>query len=205
MASQTSALHPGRTALLLMDLQHSLLAALPEPGPVLERAQRAQRAALAAGIREIHVRVAFTPQDHAAVPAHNKAFAPVAEAGALSAAEPENDVHPLLREGAPAHTVTKTRVGAFSTTSLDPFLREQGIDTLVLAGIFTSGVVLSTVREAADRDYRLLVLGDVCADPDPQLHRTLMESVLPMQADILDVAAFEAAAGAAAPAASPTR
>ncbi|MEV7391362.1 cysteine hydrolase [Streptomyces sp. NPDC091215] len=205
MASQTPALDPGRTALLLMDLQHSLLAALPEPELILERAQRAQRAALAAGIREIHVRVAFTPEDHAAVPAHNKAFAPVAEAGALSAARPENDVHPLLREGEPAHTVTKTRVGAFSTTSLDPFLREQGIDTLVLAGIFTSGVVLSTVREAADRDYRLLVLDDVCADPDPQLHRTLMESVLPTQADIFGVAAFEAAADAAVPAGSSRR
>lgn len=197
MTSKTPTLIPDRTALLIMDLQHPLLAALPEPDRILESAQRAQRAALAAGIREIHVRVAFTPEDHAAVPPHNKAFAPVAEARALAAEEPENDIHPLLRSEAGTHTVTKTRVGAFSTTSLDPFLREQGIDTLVLAGIFTSGVILSTVREAADRDYRLLVLSDVCADPDPQLHRTLLESVLPMQADILDVAAFEAAAPAA--------
>ncbi|WNE95559.1 isochorismatase family protein [Streptomyces luomodiensis] len=72
----------------------------------------------------------------------------------------------------------------------------QGIDTLVLGGVHTSGVVLSTVREATGRDYRLLVLGDVCADPDPQLHRTLMDAVLPMQADIVDTAAFEAAVGA---------
>ncbi|MEU3983496.1 cysteine hydrolase [Streptomyces sp. NPDC026672] len=198
MSGKTPALIPARTALVLMDLQHSLLEALPEPDRILEGAQRAQRAALAAGIREVHVRVAFTPEDHAAVPSHNKAFAPVAEAGALAATEPENDVHPVLRSGGAAHTVTKTRVGAFSTTSLDPFLREQGINTLVLGGVFTSGVVLSTVREAADRDYRLLVLSDVCADPDPQLHRTLMESVLPMQADILDVTAFEAAAEEAA-------
>ncbi|WP_349256462.1 hypothetical protein [Streptomyces luomodiensis] len=52
------------------------------------------------------------------------------------------------------------------------------------------------MREATGRDYRLLVLGDVCADPDPQLHRTLMDAVLPMQADIVDTAAFEAAVGA---------
>ncbi|WP_066947745.1 isochorismatase family protein [Streptomyces lushanensis] len=114
----------------------------------------------------------------------------------------------MLGDG-PVHqasrTVTKTRVGAFSTTTLDPFLREQGIDTLVLAGIFTSGVVLSTVREGADRDYHLLVLGDVCADPDPQVHQSLMESVLPTQADILDVAAFEAATGAAVSPENPAR
>lgn len=47
---------------------------------------------------------------------------------------------------------------------------------------------------AADRDYRLLVLADVWDDPDPQLHRTLIDLVLPMQADILDLAAFESAA-----------
>nr|WP_285554720.1 hypothetical protein [Streptomyces hygroscopicus] len=48
----------------------------------------------------------------------------------------------------------------------------------------------------ADRAYRLLVLADVWDDPDPPLHRTLIDSVLLMQADILDLAAFESAAGA---------
>ncbi|MCA1217877.1 cysteine hydrolase family protein [Streptomyces sp. 8L] len=191
-----SALIPKRTALLLMDLQHSLLGALPNPERVLDAAQRAQRAALDADIREIHVRVAFTPEDHAAVPPHNKAFTPVARAGALAAGEPENEVHPALsesRQDRKALTVTKTRVSAFSSGSLDPLLREQGIDTLVLGGIFTSGVVLSTVRDAADKDYRLLVLSDVCADPDQQLHDTLMRSLLPTQADVMDVTAFETA------------
>ncbi|MFC9557709.1 cysteine hydrolase family protein [Rhodococcus sp. NPDC056960] len=194
MASQTPTLVSDRTALLLMDFQKPLLAALPEPDRILGGARRAQRAARAAGIREIHVRVAFTPEDYAAVPSHNKAFASVAENRALAAADPDNDVHPLLRSDADTPTITKIRVGAFSTTSLDSLLREQGIDTLILAGIFTSGVVLSTVRDAADRDYRLLVLSDVCDDPDPTLHHTLMASVLPTQADILDVAAFEIAA-----------
>src|SRR5699024_11269819 len=89
-----------------------------------------------------------------------------------------------------AHTVTKTRVSAFSTTNLDSLLREQGIDTLVLAGILTFGVVLSTVRDAADRDYRLLVLGDVCADSDPTRHEQLLRSIIPLHADVLDVADF---------------
>jgi nicotinamidase-related amidase len=192
----TSPLVPERTALLLMDLQPSLLGALDDSEGLLRAAQRAQRAALEAGIREIHVRVAFTPEDHAAVPAHNKAFAPVAQAGALDAAAPENAVHPALRETGEDQplTVTKTRVSAFSTGALDPLLREQGIDTLVLGGIFTSGVILSTVRDGADKDYRLLVLSDVCADPDRQLHDTLITSLLPTQADVIDVAGFEAAA-----------
>jgi nicotinamidase-related amidase len=45
-------------------------------------------------------------------------------------------------------------------------------------GIRTSGVVLSTVRWAADIDYRLIVLSDCCADPDEEVHRVLMEKVL---------------------------
>ena len=48
--------------------------------------------------------------------------------------------------------------------------RTNGIDTLVLAGVHTSGVVLATVRRASDLDYRLIVVRDCCADPDAELH-----------------------------------
>ena len=81
--------------------------------------------------------------------------------------------------------VRKTRVGAFSTTDLDHRLRERGIHTLILAGISTSGVVLSTVREAADRDYELFVLADATADPNPDVHGFLLERIFPRQAEVI--------------------
>ena len=56
-------------------------------------------------------------------------------------------------------------------------LSVRGIDTLVLACIATSGVVLSTLRDGADRDYRMFVLSDCCADMDAEVHRVLMEKV----------------------------
>jgi len=90
---------------------------------------------------------------------------------------------------------TKRRVGAFSTTDLAAALAERGIDTLVLAGISTSGVVLSTLRDAADKDFRLFVLADCCADPDAEVHRVLTEKVFPRQADVIDLAAFRAMTG----------
>ncbi|MFH7340724.1 hypothetical protein [Streptomyces sp. KHY 26] len=66
-----------------------------------------------------------------------------------------------------------------------------------VAGLDRSSGDSRVGRDAgADRAYRLLVLADVWDDPDPQLHRTLIDSVLLMQADILDLAAFESAAGA---------
>jgi nicotinamidase-related amidase len=55
----------------------------------------------------------------------------------------------------------------------------------VLAGIATGGIVLSTALQAADLDYRLTVLSDACADPDPDLHNTLVGKVLSRRADVL--------------------
>jgi len=58
----------------------------------------------------------------------------------------------------------------------------------VLAGIATSGVVLSTLRQAADLDYRLTVLADGCLDADPDVHRMLVEKVFPRRAEVVSVA-----------------
>jgi len=57
----------------------------------------------------------------------------------------------------------------------------------VLTGIATSGVVLSTLRQAADLDYRLVVLAAACADADPEVHRVLTTKVFPRQAEVLTV------------------
>ena len=70
--------------------------------------------------------------------------------------------------------------------------RAGGIDRLVLAGIATSGVVLSTLRQAADLDYRLTVLADGCLDADPEVHRVLLEKVFPRQADVVRIADWTA-------------
>ena len=87
--------------------------------------------------------------------------------------------------------VRKTRVGAFSTTDLAQQLADRGIDTLILAGISTSGVVLSTVRDGADRDYALYVLSDATADGDAAVHACLMEKVFPRQAKVITVAELD--------------
>ena len=62
--------------------------------------------------------------------------------------------------------VIKKRVSAVTGSDLEVILRSYGIKHMVLSGISTSGVVLSTVREAADKDYQLTVLADCCADQD---------------------------------------
>jgi nicotinamidase-related amidase len=91
--------------------------------------------------------------------------------------------------------VTKRRVSAFAGSDLDVVLRAQSIGHLVLAGIATSGVVLSTLRQAADLDYQLTVLADGCLDADPEVHRVLLEKVFPRQAEVTSIAGWTAGLG----------
>jgi nicotinamidase-related amidase len=76
-------------------------------------------------------------------------------------------------------------------------LRARGIDTLVLFGIATSGIVLSTVRAASDLDFKCIVIKDACFDGDAEVHRVLTEKIFTAQATVLTAQAFASdAAGA---------
>jgi nicotinamidase-related amidase/predicted MFS family arabinose efflux permease len=195
-SATTTAIVPAQTALLLMDYQSAVLGAVPEPEPVLDRARAALAWARANAVQVVYVRVAFSAEDHGKVPGHSKAFAPIAAGGFLLDGSPEAALHESLDVQDGDIHVRKTRFGAFSTTDLYRDLHARGVDTLVVAGISTSGVVLSTLRDAADQDYRLFVLADATADPDPEVHRVLLEKVFPHQADIVaasDLPALSAA------------
>jgi nicotinamidase-related amidase len=198
-ASPSAPIEPGRTALLLMDFQAGIVERLAEPAPLLERVAGARQACRDAGVTVGHVRVAFSPAARDAVPDRNKAFAALAGGDRMADGAPDTEIVAVLAPEPDDVVVTKVRVGAFSTTDLGAQLAARGIDTLVLAGIATSGVVLSTVRDAADHDYRLVVLADGCADMDPEVHRLLVERVFPRQADIITTSELRGLLPAAAP------
>lgn len=66
-------------------------------------------------------------------------------------------------------------------------VRDRDVTTLILAGISTSGVVLSTVRDAMDRDYQIFVLADACADPNAAAHTALTETIFPAYTTVVGV------------------
>jgi nicotinamidase-related amidase len=185
MTTTVTPVDPTKTALLLMDFQPAMLAGIAEPESLLARTRAALSWARSEKIQVCYVRVGFTDEDFRAVPAHSKTFAVVAQNKFLAADSPEAQVHDSLEIRDEDIVVRKTRFGAFSTTSLYSRLHAQGIDTLILAGISTAGVVLSTVRDAGDEDYRVYVLSDATADPDPEVHRVLTEKVFPHQAEVI--------------------
>ncbi|MFC4030215.1 isochorismatase family cysteine hydrolase [Streptomyces polygonati] len=182
---------PATTALLLMDFQQGIVERLGDPG-VLAAAGSALAAAREAGLLVVHVRVAFRPGYPEVSPA-NASFAALAGSGAdFTESAAPTQVHADLAPRAGEPVVVKRRVSAFTGSDLEVILRSRGIRALVLAGLSTSGVVLSTLREAADRDYALTVLADACGDGDPEVHRVLTEKVFPRQAGVTTVAAWTA-------------
>jgi nicotinamidase-related amidase len=185
MSDGTAAIEPRTSILLVMDYQPGIIGRLEDGDAQVERARRALELARGAGMHVGYVHVAFTPGDAAAVPAINELFSRAA--ASMPADAPANQVDERLAPQDGDVVVRKVRTGAFSTTDLADQLRERGVDTLVLAGISTSGCVLSTVRDAFDHDYRLVVLSDGCADPDPEVHRMLLERVFPRQAAVLTI------------------
>ncbi|MCB5907396.1 cysteine hydrolase family protein [Streptomyces pinistramenti] len=172
------------TALLVMDVQNAIVSRVDDPG-YLPRLAGAVAAAREAGIPVLHVVIGFRAGHPEAHP-RNKSFGAL-PTGAFTADDPGAAIHPDLTPRPEETVVTKRRVSAFSGSDLELVLRSRGIDHLVLTGIATSGVVLSTLRQAADLDYRLTVLTDACYDPDPEVHQLLTAKVFPRQADAVTI------------------
>jgi nicotinamidase-related amidase len=196
MSADAPTIDPTRLALVLMDYQPAVMSRVPDAEPALAKAGDALRVARANGVLTAHVRVAFDDDDYATVPEQNAMFSPVAQHRMLHHEAPETQFDPSVSPEDGDLVVRKTRVGAFSTTDLAEQLAARGVSAVILAGISTSGVVLSTVRDAADRDLGIYVLADACADPDPAVHEALTQKVFTAQARVIRVADLARLVGA---------
>jgi len=180
-----------RFALVLLDFQPPTLSSLgDQAAAVLDNATHALAWARSQELTVAHVRVGFTESDFHAIPEHNKTFGGLRGGHRFVDGTAECEFVEPLRPESGEICVRKTRFGAFGTTDLEAQLRGAGVDSLILAGQSTSGVVLSTVREAADLDFRLVVLADACGDPDPEVQRYLLSSLFPRQADVITTSAL---------------
>lgn len=174
---------PSTTALLVMDYQNGILERVDAPA-LLAGAQEAIAWLRQRGGTIGYVRVAFGDGE-APSGTMGRRIGREAAQTMFHADAPATQIHADIAPQAGDIVVRKTRVGPFGTTDLHEQLTARGIDTLILAGISTSGVVLSTVRDAHDRDYRLIVVSDLCADPEPDVHAFLVERIFPRQGDVI--------------------
>jgi nicotinamidase-related amidase len=189
---QNRPLHAPHTALLVMDYQAAIVARVPEADELVERARAALDLVRDWGGHVGYVRVAFEDDDFD-FPESSRMGMSVRDSGrAFHADSPTTAIDERIAPASGDVVVRKTRVGAFSTTDLHDQLQDLGVDTVVLAGISTSGVVLSTVIEAHDLDYRVLVLADACADTDPEVHTFLLERIFPRRGAVIALAELPA-------------
>jgi nicotinamidase-related amidase len=180
-------LDPRRTAILSMDLQTGIVGIYTKADPALpERAAKVLKAARDRQMCVIHVQVGFRP-GLPEVSARNSLFSAVKSSAQHQQLfrPPLGAIHSAVAPLGDEVVVVKHRVSAFAGTDLEMILRASEIDTLVLMGISTSGVVLFTLLHASDQDYRLVVLKDCCTDLDGDVHRTLVDKVFPSYATVI--------------------
>jgi len=173
------------TALLVMDIQGATIKMLRENAPVVNAVTKVIQSARAFDMPVIYVTVAFR-KGYPEVSPDNKSFSQIKNSDMKLDAEEGYKVHPSLSPQPNDIVILKKRVSAFTGSDLEVVLRSFGIKHLVLTGIATSGVILSTIREAADKDYILTVLADCCADRDEEVHRVLTTKVFPRQAEVMN-------------------
>jgi nicotinamidase-related amidase len=174
-----------KTALLVMDLQNVIVDRFVSAPDLIGRLEQVISNARQNSVPIIYVVVKFRDQFPEVSP-RNKAFGMLKAGGfPINEGNPAADIHSAVAPQAHDVVVTKRRVGAFSGSDLEIVLRAQEIDHLFLTGIATSGVVLSTLRAAADMDYKITVLSDCCYDKDEEVQRVLMEKVFPSQSDVI--------------------
>ena len=174
------------TALLVMDMQPAILQRLPDSSGVITAVTKAIAKARDNKIPVIYVRVGFragTPE----ISMNNKTFGEGKERFTSMSPDEFLKIEPAIIPQEKDIIVTKRRVSAFTGSDLEVILRSQNIQHIILTGVATSGVVLSTLREAADKDYRITVLSDCCADADAEVHRVLATKVFPRQADVFTI------------------
>jgi nicotinamidase-related amidase len=188
------------TALLIMDVQQGIVERFASDAGYLDRLATAIAAARGAGVAVTYVTLAFRP-GYPEVSERNKTFSAIAGTGWFTDGDPGMRIPAVIAPAPGEVTVTKRRVSAFTGSDLEVLLRARAIHYLVLAGIATSGVVLSTLRQAADLDYRLTVLSDGCLDADPDVHQILLDKVFPRQAEVTTIADWAARLNAAPPSA----
>jgi nicotinamidase-related amidase len=173
------------TALLVMDIQGGTVKMLAENSAMINSVAKAIQSARTNGMPVIYVVVGFRKGYPEASP-DNKSFSQIKNSDMNLDTEEGYKVHPSIAPQPGDIVVTKKRVSAFTGSDLEVVLRSFGVKHIVLTGIATSGVVLSTLREAADKDYIITVLADCCADRDEEVHLVLTTKIFPRQAEVMN-------------------
>ena len=182
------------TALLAMDFENDIVhpegafkdfgfAKMVEDNDVLGKAGRLLAAARQASVPVIYVSVKFRP-GYPDRPANAGLWEGLHAATALVEGTWGATVHEALTPQADEPVVTKRGVSAFMASDLETILKNKRIGTLLLAGVATNFVVEGSARDASDRGYNVVIVGDCCASMSQEAHDASLNTSLPFLSTI---------------------
>jgi nicotinamidase-related amidase len=152
---------------------------------VIPNVRRLLEAGRAAGIPIIHTREGHHPDlsDLPVIKARRAARsgAAIGSVGPLGRllvrGEPGHAIIPELEALPSERVIDKPGFGAFYATDLQHVLRCARIDELIIAGVTTDICVHSTLREAVDRGFDCVTVGDACAAAEPAIHAAMLACI----------------------------
>jgi len=176
-----------RTALLSMDLQIAIVSIYTKNEPdFITRVGHVLEEARKNSLRVMHVQTGFRP-GLPEVDSRNQLFGAIKNSTQWQQLfqGPAGAIHAEVAAQGDEVIITKHRISAFAGTDMDMILRANGVDSLILLGIATSGVVLSTLLHASDADYKLIVVKDCCTDLDSAVHTCLTEKFFAQRSTVV--------------------
>ncbi len=179
---------PKTTAVLSLDIQNGLFILSAQSESILPKAIQVVEFSRSRGIPVLHVGLGFEP-GYPEIPEGHPLFGALKEKNLFIKGSSSSEVPSSLRQPSDI-IIYKQRVSGFSENQLDMVLRAKGIKTIAMMGIATSGIVLSTLRQAFDKDYRCIVIKDACFDSDSEVHRVLTEKVFARMASVVTTEDF---------------
>ncbi|MEM5399980.1 MULTISPECIES: isochorismatase family cysteine hydrolase [Paraburkholderia] len=178
------AIAPAQTALLVMHYQTDILGLFPSVAPVLlANTRKLCDAARTKGVSVYFANLRFSP-GYPEVSPLNKNGQGIKQLGLFV----DDQTSPELGQRAGEPVIAAHRASVFFGTDLQARLLAQGIDSLIMVGIASTGVVLSSVAYASDADFRLYTVKDCCYDPDPVVHEHLFSTAFDSRTTVLSLA-----------------
>ena len=172
-----------KSALIILDMQDAILGNLKNAEVLAENIAYAIKAARQKDLPILQIRAGF--RKGAPEISENNKFLFASKPWFVNS-DPEQflKIHAAIAPQENDIVIDRRRISAFAGTDLEIILKANDIRHIVLTGIATSGSVLSTIRSAADMDYKITVLSNGCADTDEEIHSFLMTKIFSGQADV---------------------
>lgn len=183
-AAALPTIEPARTALLVMHYQTDILGLFPSVAPaLLANTRQLCDAARAKGVGVYFANLRFGP-GYPEVSPSNKNGQGIKRLGLFT----DDRLAPELGQRADEPLILAHRASVFFGTDLQVRLSARGVDALIMVGIASTGVVLSSVAYASDADFRLYTVKDCCYDPDPIVHEHLFATAFESRTTVLSLA-----------------